>query len=82
MRYVVGLGPSWFKWLYKLSVIPHLFEKGYICGMGGTPILSGRALWAHPTITIKNVTYLILIPNNYSREKPPLKFSDFSRDAT
>ncbi|TAE45410.1 MAG: hypothetical protein EAZ90_02320 [Oscillatoriales cyanobacterium] len=27
---MLGLGPSWFNWLYKLSVIPHLFEKGYI----------------------------------------------------
>ncbi|TAF90527.1 MAG: hypothetical protein EAZ39_20645 [Oscillatoriales cyanobacterium] len=30
MRYVVGLQPFWFQWLYNLSVIPHLFEKGYI----------------------------------------------------
>ncbi|TAG48452.1 MAG: hypothetical protein EAZ33_03020 [Oscillatoriales cyanobacterium] len=30
MRYVVGLQPSWFQWLYNLSVIPHLFEKGYM----------------------------------------------------
>jgi hypothetical protein len=29
MRYVVGLGPYTFKRLCKLSVIPHLFEKGY-----------------------------------------------------
>ncbi|MEG4575953.1 hypothetical protein QUA56_25295 [Microcoleus sp. N3A4] len=29
MRYVVGLQPSQFKWLYNLSIIPHLFEKGY-----------------------------------------------------
>ena len=27
---VVGLGPYTFKRLCKLSVIPHLFEKGYI----------------------------------------------------
>ncbi len=32
MRYVVGVQPSWFKWLYKVSVIPHLCEKGYTSG--------------------------------------------------
>ncbi|TAF99782.1 MAG: hypothetical protein EAZ39_21600 [Oscillatoriales cyanobacterium] len=25
----MGREPSWFQWLYNLSVIPHLFEKGY-----------------------------------------------------
>jgi hypothetical protein len=29
MRYVVGLGPSYLLWLYNLSILPHLFEKGY-----------------------------------------------------
>jgi XisH protein len=29
-RTLLGRDPSWFKWLYKLSVIPHLFEKGYM----------------------------------------------------
>ncbi|MCC3428315.1 MAG: transposase [Microcoleus sp. PH2017_01_SCD_O_A] len=29
-RTLLGREPSWFQWLYNLSVIPHLFEKGYI----------------------------------------------------
>ncbi|MEG4577609.1 four helix bundle protein [Microcoleus sp. N3A4] len=53
MRYVVGLQPYTFKWLYNLSVIPHLFEKGY---MSETNEILAMRVASIKTLIAKNPT--------------------------